>query len=254
MALVEFEVHGKIALIRFNRPEQRNAVTSAMAEEIKAALKRLEGDASLCVAVLTGAGKVFCAGMDLGAFANGDRSGVTDPDRFAGFVAAARSKPVIAAVNGGALAGGFEIMLACDMAIADEGAVFGLPEVKRGLIAGGGGVIRLPRRIPFAVANEMLLTGDTISADKALELGLVNSVVPRGELIPAAMALADRIAANAPLSVSASVSLSRAATFAGETELWSLTDRLWSKIDGSADSLEGATAFKEKRPPVWTGR
>src|SRR5690606_8216294 len=132
-------------------------------------------------------GKIFCAGMDLGAFAAGDRTGITDPDRFAGFVAAERGKPVIAALYGGALAGGFEIMLACDMAIAAEGAVFGLPEVKRGLIAGGGGAIRLPRRIPLAAATEMLLTGDPIDAGRAMALGLLNAVVPPEKLIPAAM-------------------------------------------------------------------
>lgn len=254
MALVEFEVHGQVALIRFNRPDQRNAVTTAMKQELTAALRRLEDDDALRVAVLTGAGKVFCAGMDLAAFAAGERPGITEPDRFAGFVAAERTKPVIAAVNGGALAGGFEIMLACDMAIAAEGAVFGLPEVKRGLVAAGGGVLRLPRRIPFVVANEMILTGDTIGAERALSLGLLNAVVPLDQLIPAAMDLANRIAVNAPLAVSASTRLSRAATFADEAPLWALNDRLWSRIDGSEDSLEGSLAFKEKRAPAWKGR
>lgn len=254
MSLVDFEVHGAVALIRFNRPDQRNAVTTVMKEEISAALDRLERDDTLRVAILTGAGKVFCAGMDLAAFAAGERPGVTEPDRFAGFVAAERSKPIIAAVNGGALAGGFEIMLACDMAIAAEGAVFGLPEVKRGLVAAGGGALRLPRRIPFAIANELILTGDTIGADRALQLGLLNAMVPADQLLPAAMELANRIAANAPLAVSASTRLTRAATFGDEAALWALNDRLWSRIDGSADSLEGARAFKEKRPPAWTGR
>lgn len=254
MALVEFDVDGPVALIRFNRPDQRNAITTAMKLEITAALQRLEDDDALRVAVLTGAGKVFCAGMDLGAFAAGERPGVTEPERFAGFVAAMRSKPVIAAVNGAALAGGFEIMLACDMAIAEEGAIFGLPEVKRGLVAAGGGAIRLPRRIPFAIANEMILTGDVIDAGRALTLGLLNAVVAPEQLVPAALELAHRVAAQAPLAVSASTQLTRAATVGDEAALWALNDRLWATIDGSADSLEGSLAFKEKRAPVWSGR
>lgn len=248
MPLVEFETHGPVALIRLNRPELRNAVNLALTGELRAALARLEGDSTLRAAVLTGAGRFFCAGMDLGAFAAGERPGLGDPDHFAGFVAARRSKPIIAAVNGGAVAGGFEIVLACDMVIAEEGAIFSLPEVKRGIIAAGGGAFRLPRRLPAAIAAEMLLTGDPITADRAAALGLVNSVVPGAELIATALALAGRVAANAPLAVR----LTR--EVAQEAEDWTRSDAAWAQIDVSVDALEGARAFKEKREPQWTGR
>lgn len=254
MSLVEFEVHGPTALLRLNRPEVRNAVNTALMTELRAALVRLETDDSLRIAILTGAGRFFCAGMDLGAFAAGERPGVADPDHFAGFVSAHRTKPIIAAVDGGAVAGGFEIVLACDMAIASEGAIFALPEVKRGILAAGGGAFRLPRRLPPAIANEMLLTGDPISADRALGFGLVNAVVPGDELIPAAMALASRIAENAPLAVRLSLEIARKSAALGEAGSWAESDAAWARIDTSADALEGARAFKEKRPPVWTGR
>lgn len=249
---VDVEIHGAVALIRLNRPEARNAIDMEMMAGLRAALARVEGDDSLQVAVLTGAGKVFCAGMDLGAFAAGARPGLNDPDGFAGFVNAPRTKPVIAAVNGGAYAGGFEIVLACDMVIAEEGAAFGLPEVKRGLVAAGGGAHRLPRRIPAVLAHEMLLTGDPIPVARALALGLVNRVVPAGDLIPAAFDLAGRIAVNAPMAVRLTLDLARAAGGA-ETALWARNAEVWARIDGSADALEGARAFKEKRAPRWTG-
>lgn len=254
MSLVEFEIHGPVALIRLNRPELRNAVNLALTTELRAALARLEADESLQVAVLTGAGRIFCAGMDLGAFAAGERPGLTDPDHFAGFVSARRSKPIIAAVNGGAVAGGFEIVLACDMVVAEEGAVFSLPEVKRGIVAAGGGAFRLPRRLPAAIANEMLLTGDPITAERALALGLVNAVVPGAELISTAMAMAAKIAVNAPLALRLSLEIARISAALGENEAWAQTDAAWARIDVSEDALEGARAFKEKRPPVWTGR
>lgn len=248
---ITFETFGKVAVIRMNRPEQRNAVDMAMMAGLKSALARLEEDKDIRVAVLTGAGRVFCAGMDLGAFARGERPGLTEPAGFAGFVRAARTKPVIAAVNGGAFAGGFELMLACDMAIAEEGAQFGLPEVKRGLVAAGGGAHRLPRRIPVAIANEMLLTGDPITAERALALGLVNRVVPGSDLLSAAMELAGRIAANAPLALKLTLALSRKAAAAQEDALWVENAAIWAQIDGSHDALEGAKSFKERRPPVW---
>lgn len=254
MSLVEFETSGSIAIIRLNRPELRNAVNMALTTELRAVLARFEADDELRVAILTGAGKVFCAGMDLGAFAAGERPGLLDPDHFAGFVSARRSKPIIAAVNGAAVAGGFEMVLACDMAIAEAGAVFALPEVKRGLVAAGGGAFRLPRRLPSAVAMEMLLTGEPIGAERALALGLLNSVVDAAELIPRAMDLARRIADNAPLAVRLSLEIARHSAGLGEAEAWARNDASWKHIDGSADAQEGARAFKEKRPPVWTGR
>ncbi len=250
---VTTESHGPVALISLNRPEHRNAVNAAMMTELVAAMTRAEADDAIQVVVLTGAGKVFCAGMDLGAFSAGERPGLADPHGFAGFVNAPRRKPVIAAVNGGAHAGGFEIMLACDMAIAEEAALFSLPEVKRGLVAAGGGTHRLPRRIPSVIAVEMLLTGDPITADRALALGLLNQVVPADELIPAALALANRITANAPAAAREALALARSAMAVGEPALWGMNAAIWSRIDGSDDALEGARAFKEKRAPRWTG-
>jgi enoyl-CoA hydratase/carnithine racemase len=247
MTLVTFDTHGATALIRLNRPEVRNAVNLALTADLRAALARFEGDPALRVAVLTGAGRFFCAGMDLAAFAAGERPGLDDPDGFAGFVRATRTKPVIAAVNGGAVAGGFEIVLACDMVVAETGAILALPEVKRGLFAAGGGALRLPRRLPAAIAAEMLLTGDPITADRAAALGLVNAVVPGPDLIDTALALAARVAANAPMALR----LTRAV--AQMAEDWGPSTAAWAQIESSADALEGARAFKEKRTPQWTG-
>lgn len=248
------ESHGPVALIRLNRPDSRNAVNAAMMAGLVAALAQVEADDAIQVVVLTGAGKVFCAGMDLASFAAGERLGIADPNGFAGFVNAPRRKPVIAAVNGGAHAGGFELMLACDMAIAEESARFSLPEVKLGLVAAGGGAHRLPRRIPPALAVELLLTGDLITAERALALGLVNRVVPAVDLLPAAMALAQRIAANAPGAILDTLALARRAVAVDEAALWAMNTAIWSRIGESADALEGARAFKEKRPPRWTGK
>ena len=248
MPLVQTEIHGPVALIRLNRPEVRNAVNLALTAELRAALAWLEGDDTLRAAVLTGAGRFFCAGMDLAAFAAGERPGLNDPDGFAGFVRADRSKPVIAAVNGGAVAGGFEIVLACDMVVAEQGAILGLPEVKRGLIAAGGGAFRLPRRLPPAIAAEMLLTGDPISADRAAALGLVNRVVAADALIPTALALAAKVAANAPLALR----LTRQVALGAED--WAASDAAWATIATSDDALEGSRAFVEKRAPRWSGR
>jgi len=247
MSLVEFEIHGPVAVIRLNRPEFRNAVNLAVTTELRAALARLEGDPSLHVGVLTGAGRFFCAGMDLGAFAAGERPGLNDPDHFAGFVGAQRRKTIIAAVNGGAVAGGFEMVLACDMAVAEEGAIFALPEVKRGIIAAGGGAFRLPRRLPAAIASEMLLTGDPITAERAAELGLVNAVVPGADVLTKALDLAARVAANAPMAVRLTREIANA------PDDWSRSDAVWAQVERSADALEGALAFKEKRAPRWTG-
>ena len=254
MSSVEFETHGPVALIRLNRPELRNAVNLAMTSEIRAALQRLEADDALRAAVLTGAGKFFCAGMDLGAFANGEKPALTEADRFAGFVGAVRSKPIVAAVNGGAVAGGFEIALACDMIVAEEGAFFALPEVKRGIVAAGGGALRLPSRLPPAIASEVLLTGEALSAERAHALGLVNALVSGDRLIEHAMALAGRIAANAPLAVRRTMDIIRLASAGAEPDLWAESDRAWADVEPSEDALEGARAFKEKRAPVWKGR
>jgi enoyl-CoA hydratase len=254
MSEIEIERDGHVAILWLNRPDRLNAVNEAMTAEMRAAVTTLEEDEELRAIVLAGRGRVFCAGMDLAAFAAGERPGLLDPDRFAGFANAQRSKPVIAAVQGAALAGGFEIVLACDMVVAAEGTRFGLPEVKRGLFPAGGGTIRLPRRIPPVLANEMLLTGEPIEAERAHALGLVNRVVPAEVLVDTALALAHQIAENAPLAVRSALELARDAAATAEAELWAANDALWRRVESSDDALEGARAFAEKRAPAWTGR
>ena len=203
--------------------------------------------------VLTGAGdKAFSAGMDLKAFATGEFP-VTE-NGFGGITQRTFPKPLIAAVNGSALAGGFEIMISCDMVVAAEHANFGIPEAKRGLIAGGGGLIRLAKRIPLAIAYEMALTGDPVTAERAFSLGLVNQVVPAEQLLDAALALAERIAANAPLAVRTSKSVVRQSLELTEAEAWELNNEQFGMIGRSADAMEGAIAFAEKRAPNWQGK
>ncbi|NGO53733.1 enoyl-CoA hydratase-related protein [Allomesorhizobium camelthorni] len=243
----------RIGRICLNRPEQRNAIDTRMALALREAVTAFEDDASARVAILGGAGPVFCAGMDLAAFAAGERPGLDDEDGFAFFVRRRRRKPIIAAVQGGAFAGGFEIMLACDLAVATIDARFAFPEVKRGIIAAGGGAVRLPSRMSLVVAREMLLTGDPITAARAYELGLLNTVVSTPELNAAAEDLARRIAINAPLAVAASLSLCEIAAAAGEADGWAKTVLEWRRVETSEDAREGAVAFKEKRDPVWRG-
>lgn len=254
MSLVLLSRDGPVATIRLNRAEKRNAVDDAMAQAMRSALQEIEADPAIRVSILTGEGRVFCAGMDLAAFAAGERPGIWHPDAFAGCTAFPRSKPMIAAVQGAALAGGFEVMLACDMVIAAEGTVFGLPEVTMGLIAGGGGCFRLPRRVPRVVAMEMILGGGTIDASRALQLGLVNRVVPASDLLQAANELADRIAANAPQAVRYAFALAQMAADEGEEALWSRSNRHWAALDGTAEAREGVSAFREKRAPQWPAR
>ncbi|WP_372893814.1 crotonase/enoyl-CoA hydratase family protein [Rhodosalinus sp.] len=254
MSEIEIERTGHVAILWLNRPDRLNAVNDALTTAMREALPALEADEDVRAIVLAGRGRVFCAGMDLAAFAAGERPGLMDPDRFAGFADAQRSKPVIAAVQGAALAGGFELVLSCDMVVAAEGAKFGLPEVKRGLFPAGGGTIRLPRRIPPVLANEMLLTGEPIEAERAHALGLVNRVVPAGVLVETALALAHQIAENAPLAVRSALALARDAASTAEGELWAANDALWRRVEASEDAQEGARAFGEKRAPVWTGR
>lgn len=243
-----------IARITLNRPDQRNAFNTAMADALRAALDRYEADPDLRVAILCGAGKVFCAGMDLAAFAAGERPGIDGPHGFAHFVRRSRSKPVIAAVNGAAIAGGFEIMLACDMAVAARDARFALPEVKRGIIAAGGGAIRLPARLPAAIAREMLLTGDMFDAPRAHALGLVNALTDPGDAEAGALAIARRIAVNAPLAVAQTRVLADTVIAGDEAGHWAANAAAWAIVQHSADALEGALAFKEKRDPCWAGK
>lgn len=247
------ERRGKTLLITLNRPEARNAVNLPLAEGIAAALDELDRDTELVVGVLTGGGKGFCAGMDLKAFVSGQRPWVGDRG-FAGIVRRGPVKPLIAAVEGFALAGGLEVALACDLIVAAEGVRLGIPEVTRGLAAAGGGLLRLPRRIPYHVALELALTGAPIDAQRGYELGLVNRVVPAGQALQAALELAETIAAAAPLSLIASKRIIEEQQDWGLGEMWERQDAITQPIFSSEDATEGAKAFAEKRPPAWRGR
>jgi enoyl-CoA hydratase len=253
---VRYEVADRVATITLDRPTQRNAIDAAMSAALRAATARFEADHGALVAILTGSGdRAFCAGMDLKAFAAGEGPAILGGGGgFAGFTHVQRTKPVIAAVNGAALAGGCELVLSCDLVVAAEHATFGLPEVKRGLFATSGGVLRLPRLIPRARALELLLTGDAVTARTALELGLINSVVPIGRLMATARELALRICANAPLAVRETLALARAAFALPEEGLQARNDAAWARIASSEDAAEGPRAFAEKRPAVWKSR
>ncbi|GLY38913.1 enoyl-CoA hydratase [Amycolatopsis sp. NBRC 101858] len=247
------EARDRILVITLNRPEQKNAMTLAASRIIAAALERLDDDPDLTIAVLTGAGGTFCAGMDLKRFAAGERPAL--PGRgFGGMVEAPPRKPIVAAVEGWALGGGCELVLACDLVVAGRGARFGLPEVRRGLAARGGGMIRLPQRVPRAIAMELLLTGDPIDAARAERLGLVNRVVDEGTALDGALDLAARIARNAPLAVQCSKAVASEAAGWPQDEVWRRQAVHSDPVFASEDAREGARAFTERRDPVWTGR
>jgi enoyl-CoA hydratase/carnithine racemase len=250
------ERRGHVEILTINRPDARNAVNGAVSAGLSAALDELAGDADAWVVILTGSGdKAFSAGMDLKAFAAGEGAAVMNAKGgFGGITRRAFPKPVIAAVNGSALAGGLEIVLSCDLVVAADHATFGIPEAKRGLIAGAGGLFRLPKRLPLAIALELALTGDPIDADRAYALGLVNRVVPRHQLMDEALVLAERIAENAPLAVRYSKSVMLRAVHADEEEGWRLTEEAVGVVFGSSDAMEGPIAFAEKRRPLWQGR
>jgi crotonobetainyl-CoA hydratase len=252
-----------VLLVTINRPDARNAIDSTVALGIGNALDQAEHDPDVRVVVITGSGdRAFCAGADLRAIARGERLFASDDPAhmawgFAGYVSHYISKPTIAAVNGAALGGGTELVLASDLAVAAETAVFGLPEVKRGLIAGGGGAFRLPHHVPRKIGLELVLTGEPVDALTALRLGLVNRVVPAGRVLDEALALAHRIGANAPLAVQASKQVAYAAVdgrVASDDLPWALSESALTRLRGSRDAGEGAAAFLEKRPPRWTGR
>jgi len=247
------ERRGHVEILTINRPEARNAINRATAIALGDALDACESEDDVWVVVLTGAGdKAFSAGMDLKAFATGEFP-ITDKG-FAGITQRDFSKPIIAAANGAALAGGFEILISCDMVVAAEHAKFGIPEASRGLIAGGGGLIRLPKRIPLAVAYEMALTADPIDAQRAYELGLVNRVVAGEKVLDEAVALAERIAKNAPLAVRTSKDVMKRSRELSEEQCWQLNTEAFGIIGRSADAMEGAVAFAEKREPHWQGK
>ncbi|MFI9803125.1 crotonase/enoyl-CoA hydratase family protein [Streptomyces sp. NPDC052301] len=250
---VRTETIGSSLLITIDRPQARNAVDAAVAAGLSTALDQLEADPGLRAAVLTGAGGTFSAGMDLKAALAGESPEI--PGRgFGGLTQARTTKPLIAAVEGWAMGGGFELALACDLIVAAGDARFGLPEVSRGLIAAGGGLIRLPKRIPYHLAMELLLTGEPVTGERAGRLGIANRVVPAGEAVAAALQLAERIAQNAPLALAAVKELVRAADGAPEEEAFAVQARQMARLAASADVREGMTAFTERRSPVWQGR
>jgi enoyl-CoA hydratase len=242
-----------VLLITLNRPEARNAVNLAVAEGIASALDELDRGEELTVGVLTGAGKGFSAGMDLKAFVAGERPWVGDRG-FAGIVRRSARKPLIAAVEGFAMAGGLEIALACDLLVASRDARLAIPEVKRSLVAAGGALRRLPQRLPLGVALEMALTGDPISAERGYELGLVNRVTEPGGAVDAALELAAAIAKNGPLALDATKQILYAQRDWSDRHFWDEQARISDPVFASQDAREGATAFSEKREPVWQGR
>jgi enoyl-CoA hydratase len=242
-----------VLLITLNRPEARNAVNLALAEGLAAALDALDADDALSVGVLAGAGRGFSAGMDLKAFVAGERPYVGDRG-FAGITQRAARKPLIAAIEGFAMAGGFEIALACDLIVASRGARLGVPEVKRSLVAAAGALLRLPRRMPYGMAMELALTGEPILAERAHELGVVNRLAEPGGAVDAALALAAEIARNGPLALAATKAILEAQFDWSEEEFWARQGEISDPVFGSEDAREGATAFAEKRDPVWKGR
>jgi enoyl-CoA hydratase len=247
------ERRDNVLVITLNRPEARNAVNLPLAEGIAAGLDELDADDALSVGVLTGAGGFFCAGMDLKAFVTGERPWVGDRG-FAGIVQRASRKPLIAAVEGFAVAGGFEVALACDLIVAAAGAKFGIPEVKRSLVAAGGALLRLPQRMPYGMAMELALTGETITAERAAELGVVNRIAEQGRALDAAIDLAAAISKNGPLAVAASTEVLVRQRDWDEQEFWAKQGEITAPVYGSEDAREGAIAFSEKRDPVWKGR
>src|SRR5829696_8957822 len=242
-----------VLVITLNRPEARNAVNGAMAEGVAAALEELDGDDGLSVGILTGAGKGFSSGMDLKAFVKGERPYVGDRG-FAGITMRASDKPLIAAIEGFAVAGGFEIALACDLIVAARGARLGIPEAKRSLVAAAGALIRLPRRIPYHLAMELALTGDPITAERAAELGLVNRLTDPGGAVDGALELAAAIAKNGPLALIASKKIIAGSLDWTEAEAWQKQGEIAGPVMTSEDAREGAVAFAEKRDPQWKGK
>jgi enoyl-CoA hydratase/carnithine racemase len=250
------EAEPHVAVVTLNRPEKRNAVNAAVAAGLEAAVERSEADPGIRAVILASSNdQVYCAGADLAAVAAGEGRGISTPGGgFAGFVRAARTKPWIAAVRGKALAGGCELALACDMIVASDDATFGLPEPKRGLVAGAGGSTRLVRALPRHVAIELIVTGDSLDAGRAHQLGLVNWIVPSDEVLGAALDIARRISRNAPIAVKEALGLARRAADLTDEEAMAATEEAMARVRRTEDFKEGPRAFVEKREPVWQGR
>lgn len=250
---LQTEVRGNVLVMTMNRAEARNAMDLATAQALAAALDELDARDDLRLGILTGAGGTFCSGMDLKGFLRGERPSV-EGRGFGGLTERPPRKVLIAAVEGYALAGGFELVLSCDLVVASKAAKFGLPEVKRGLVASAGGLIRLPRRIPFHVAMEFALTGDMLSAEKAQAYGLVNRLAEPGQALEEAFKLADTVAANGPLAVATSKRIVCESADWSREEMFERQRPIAAPVFVSADAREGSAAFAEKRAPNWTGR
>lgn len=247
------ERRGSVLLITLNRPEVRNAVNAALAEQLAGALEELDGEDSLSVGILTGTGGFFSAGMDLGAFVRGESAWFGDRG-FAGITQRAARKPLIAAIEGFALAGGLEIALACDLLVAAKGARMGIPEVKRSLIAAGGALLRMPRRMPYHLVMELALTGDPLPAERFHDFGLVNRLTEPGGAVDGALELAEAIAKNAPLALIATKRILQEQFDWSTGEMWEKQGLITGPVFASEDAKEGSSAFKEKREPIWKGR
>lgn len=243
------EVRGRVLIITLNRPEVRNAIDTALGQGVIDAYRRLDDDDDLTVAVLTGAGKGFCSGMDLKAFASGDSSA-----KVREVLQGGAAKPVVVAIEGFAVAGGLELALTGDLLVGASDARFGIPEVGVGLVAGGGGLYRLHRRVPWGVATEMALTGEPISAPEAHRHRLIDRMCEPGDALEVAVELAETVAANAPMAVRVSKTVMNRGWGLPEDEYWAMQAPVVAPVFASADAIEGATAFAEKRPPRWSGR
>lgn len=248
---VEIDVEQNVGVLALNRPAVRNAIDLPTAEQIAAALDDFEARPEIRAIVITGRGGFFSAGMDLKALTATNQRPITATRGAFGIVEKPPAKPVIAAVEGAALGGGLEIAMSADVIVVAENARLGLPEVARGLVATAGGVLRLPSRVPRAVALEMIMTGSPISADRAYQIGLVNQVVPAGTALARAVELAQTIAANAPMAVRAAKAVAINSAHWGDPDGFTLQRQYTDPVRASADAAEGARAFVEKRPPVW---
>lgn len=251
-SMVRVTLEGAVLIVTIHRPERRNAIDRETSLALAEAFDRLDSDDAVSVAILTGAGGHFSAGMDLNAFAAGERVEL-EGRGLAGLTERAPRKPLIAAVEGFALAGGFEIALACDLLVAADNAVFGLPEVRRGLIAGSGGLLRLPERLPRAIAMELALTGGQLTAAEGARWGLINRLCAPGEALATALELARAIAGNAPLALAATKKIVAEGGRWPAAEVWARQNEVLEVVIASEDAREGARAFIEKRAPVWRG-